>query len=198
MTVWIYDEPYIRFGAEDYNPNNIYNLYSHLTNNAIAVKSKKFECSEIAENMWDVETFSEHLKREIGENIYENKIKVKIRDIVIHTLESVIETIQNRKNSHEVFGFDLMIDEMFNVWLIEVNSSPCMEYSTEITKRLVKTVMDDICKVVIDYKADKEAETGKWNLVYKGKYVEDAKVPAGFNLNCEGVKVKLKDLKEDA
>lgn len=36
----------------------------------------------------------------------------------------------NRKNSHEVFGFDLMIDEEFNVWLIEVNSSPCMEYST--------------------------------------------------------------------
>ena len=29
-----------------------------------------------------------------------------------------------------MFGYDFMIDERLNVWLIEVNSSPAMDYST--------------------------------------------------------------------
>jgi len=31
-----------------------------------------------------------------------------------------------------------MIDTDFNAWLIEVNSSPAMDYSTHITEKLVK------------------------------------------------------------
>ena len=29
-----------------------------------------------------------------------------------------------------MFGYDIMVDEEFNCWLIEVNSSPAMDYST--------------------------------------------------------------------
>ena len=45
-----------------------------------------------------------------------------------------------------------MIDDNYNVWLIEVNSSPTMEYSTKITERMVKNVMKDTAKVIIDWK----------------------------------------------
>jgi hypothetical protein len=31
-----------------------------------------------------------------------------------------------------------MIDDQFNAWLIEVNSSPAMDYSTAVTEKLVK------------------------------------------------------------
>ncbi len=44
-----------------------------------------------------------------------------------------------------------MIDEDYNVWLIEVNSSPAMDYSTKITKKLVKMVMKDTAKVIVDW-----------------------------------------------
>ena len=44
-----------------------------------------------------------------------------------------------------------MIDEDFNCWLIEVNSSPAMDYSTPVTERLVKMVLEDSIKVVVDY-----------------------------------------------
>jgi D-alanine-D-alanine ligase-like ATP-grasp enzyme len=32
--------------------------------------------------------------------------------------------------THEMFGYDFMVDEAYNVWFIEINSSPSMDYST--------------------------------------------------------------------
>jgi len=43
-----------------------------------------------------------------------------------------------------------MCDLDLNVWLIEVNMSPSMEYSTPVTEKLVKEVLTDIPRVVID------------------------------------------------
>jgi len=40
--------------------------------------------------------------------------------------------MDNRKNSMEMFGYDFMIDEEYNPWIIEINSSPSMDYSTVI------------------------------------------------------------------
>ena len=56
----------------------------------------------------------------------------------------------------EMFGFDIMLDDEYNPWLIEVNSSPSLDYSTEVTTRLVKMVLSDIIKVVIDYDKAKD------------------------------------------
>lgn len=48
------------------------------------------------------------------------------------SLESVQDMVENRKNSHELYGYDFMVDEQYNTWLIEINSSPAMDYSTVI------------------------------------------------------------------
>ena len=50
---------------------------------------------------------------------------------------------------HEMFGYDIMVDEDFNCWLIEINSSPAMDYSTHVTERLVKMVLEDTIKVLL-------------------------------------------------
>ena len=39
-------------------------------------------------------------------------------------------------NCTELYGFDLMVDEDCNPYLLEVNSSPTMEFSTSITEYL--------------------------------------------------------------
>ena len=48
-----------------------------------------------------------------------------------------------------------MIDEEFNAWLIEVNSSPAMDYSTQVTEVLVKSCLEDTVKVIVDYEIPK-------------------------------------------
>jgi hypothetical protein len=75
--------------------------------------------------------------------------------VVISTLESVQDTFEYKKGCFELYGFDVMVDEEFNVWLIEVNSSPAMDYSTQVTEVLVKKCLEDTVKVMVDYEIPK-------------------------------------------
>jgi D-alanine-D-alanine ligase-like ATP-grasp enzyme len=42
-----------------------------------------------------------------------------------------------------VFGLDFMIDEDFKVWLIEVNTNPCLELSCGILERLIPSMVEN-------------------------------------------------------
>ena len=43
-----------------------------------------------------------------------------------------------------------MVDTSFNVWLIEVNSSPSMEYSSAITEMMVQDVMHNLADMAME------------------------------------------------
>ena len=43
-----------------------------------------------------------------------------------------------------------MVDDTKKVWLIEVNSSPAMDYSTPVTEKLVKKVIPDTLNLVLE------------------------------------------------
>ena len=153
LTIWVYAEPYIRFPAADFDFNKINNRYSHLSNNSVAKKGKVVQITHhIDGNMWDLEQFQSYLLDTYGFDVWEDKIVESIKNIVINSLESVQDNF-DRKNGvpFEMFGYDIMVDDDFNCWLIEVNSSPAMDYSTDVTERLVKMVLEDTIKVVVDY-----------------------------------------------
>lgn len=57
---------------------------------------------------------------------------------------------QKRKNCFELFGYDFIIDEDFNVWLIEVNTNPCIEESSSILKIYLPRMIDDLMKLSVD------------------------------------------------
>jgi hypothetical protein len=52
------------------------------------------------------------------------------------------------------------------MWLLEVNKCPTMEYSTSVTTRLVPKMLNDLVKVVIDYKQNENADVGDYELIY--------------------------------
>jgi len=52
LTIWFFDECYIRFGAETYDINNLNKKFAHLTNNSIVKHSSDFG-KRIAGCMWE-------------------------------------------------------------------------------------------------------------------------------------------------
>jgi len=120
----------LRFSAEEYDDTKLDNKFVHLTNNSIAKYSDAQRDALFEENMWRMSTFQEYLKKTYPDRNVFDEIKAKLKQIVIWSLECVQDMVENRKNSHEFYGYDFMIDEDFNVWLIEINSSPAMDYSS--------------------------------------------------------------------
>ena len=75
-----------------------------------------------------------------------------IKEMIQSTFMSVRKKInaEERKYCFEIFGFDFLIDEEFSIWLIEVNTNPCIELSSPILKQLVPRMLDDAFKLTID------------------------------------------------
>lgn len=57
---------------------------------------------------------------------------------------------KRRVNTFEWFGLDFMLDEEFKVYLIEVNTNPCLELSSPLLARLIPNALDNALKLVID------------------------------------------------
>ena len=81
LTIYLFDTPYVRFGAEEYHLDDFKNIFSQLTGNSIAKHSEKFENSEIEGDMWENEQFREYLKDKFGRDCWP-EIQEKIKKIV--------------------------------------------------------------------------------------------------------------------
>ena len=55
-----------------------------------------------------------------------------------------------RKYCFEIFGYDFLIDEKTNVWLIEINTNPCIEESSPLLKQYLYRMIDDSLKLTLD------------------------------------------------
>ena len=198
LTVYFFDECYLRFCASDYSLDDLKDRFIHLANNSVAKKSKKFKESVIEGNMWHSDQFIEYLGEEHGsEDLWENKIQKQMKKIVTWSTMSVQDMVQNRRRSCELYGYDFMVDENLDVWLIEVNSSPAMDYSTDITERLVTRVLPDCVKVLADYeysgkkKKPKNIDLGGWELLYRAKKpIEYPRSALSSDLTIDGKEIK--------
>jgi hypothetical protein len=53
-------------------------------------------------------------------------------------------------NTFEVFGLDFMIDDEFKLYLIEVNTNPCLELSAPLLARMIPNMLENACKLAVD------------------------------------------------
>eukprot|EP01038_Epipyxis_sp_PR26KG_P012342 gene12342-16553_t len=222
LTIYFYDEFYARFSVDEYSNsiNDLDNQYIHLVNNSIGKNSENFTKKIIAENdeeidgyMWSFDSFRRyvsfiHSKRKEGaagkeeEDLVLTKIQPRMKDIAKWSLMCASEMIEHRKNSWELYGFDYMVDDNLNTWLIEINSSPACDYSTPVTSRYVQKALVELLSVVIDVREWEAVpkkqrgvrpSTDGWENIYVGNLLEIPVGSFGIDISLKGEGYKRKN-----
>lgn len=57
---------------------------------------------------------------------------------------------KRRVNTFEVFGLDFMIDDDWKIYLIEVNTNPCLELSSPLLARIIPNMLENALKICTD------------------------------------------------
>lgn len=72
----------------------------------------------------------------------------QIKEIITQSMRAVYSSIdKNRRHaSYELYGYDLMIDDNFKVYLIEANINPCMGVTSTFSARYIPMLLENVFK----------------------------------------------------
>lgn len=157
LRIYVYKEGLVRFASVMYSscPRTVSDRYMHLTNYSVNRKSVTYTANEDVNackgHKWSLKALWGYLT-EKGHNT--TVIWNSIVDIVIKTIiscETTVSTLtrlnlKNANSTHELFGFDIILDSNLKPWLLEVNISP----SLQSTSKLDASIKGQMCKDLLN------------------------------------------------
>ena len=206
MKVYVFKEGHLKSCSEEYKLNSK-NPYIHITNYSFQKYNNNFQKFEKGNEIPFYE-FQKFINEAYPEKNYKLNVDLmnKIKKIISLTMRSVKDKINKNERTHqfEIFGYDFMLDENFNAFLIEINTNPGLEESSPWIKTIVPRMLDDALRLTLDqlfepkydfnlnYKKTENIENilnrikndsnGKSNIKNNKKYISPFPVP-GYDLN---------------
>lgn len=162
LTIYIYNEGIARFCSEKYDKNNLQNSYSHLTNVSINRKNESSSAKkehiqlyskiidDILQNNNERKEFLRNIKKLSGKIILAlyDKIKKNVNeacdanDKAYENNNSIGDKIQPLNRFFHLLGADILIDENFKPYLLELNDNPALKCFND----LEVVLKDDLLK----------------------------------------------------
>eukprot|EP01135_Chromosphaera_perkinsii_P011451 Nk52_evm27s2402 gene=Nk52_evmTU27s2402 len=169
----LYHKGYCRLSV-DHFCSDISNKAAHLTNQYIQKKHPKYD--EMKEDtVWTMEQFQDYLIGS-GARVHpawvSTVLKRKIQEIMKTFFEAIKSKISRSRGTFQLLGFDIMIDESFNVWLIEINVNPALHTNCENLKKVIPPLVTSTINVV----------TEVFQKTRKGKPIGELTNQAGFEI----------------
>ncbi len=150
MDCYIFKEGHLKASSVNYDTNN-FDSFVHLTNYSLQKYNKSFSKFEKG-NEISFKLFQEFINSQKNPFNFYEEIFPKFIDIIKHTMLCSKNKINlnNRNYCFEIFGYDFMMDEDKNIYLIEINTNPGLEISSELIGELVPRMIDDALLLTID------------------------------------------------
>ncbi|KAL0218837.1 hypothetical protein P9112_004490 [Eukaryota sp. TZLM1-RC] len=180
FSIYLFGEFYVRLCGVDYDHLHLDNLV-HLTNFAVQGSSNMCDSEDL---IWSMDQLSEYFA---GEEGLVEKFQSRMKEIVKATILPASEQLQGKGKVFEVFGFDFMIDQLFNVFLIECNSSPALSKSSSVLGRLIHEMMISTGQLVLGERQK------KWIKVYSE---QRQSLHSYFNIDSKSLVVEAKKCKQ--
>ena len=152
MKVYVFKEGHLKTCSVEFNINSN-NAFTHITNYSFQKYNDNFQRFEKGNEVPFFE-FQKFIDEKYSHKQYKlNKdLMVKVKEIISLSMRSVKDKINknNRNYQFELFGYDFMLDEDFNLFLIEINTNPGLEESSPWIKIIVPRMLDDALRLTLD------------------------------------------------
>ncbi|XP_037066154.1 tubulin polyglutamylase TTLL4 isoform X2 [Peromyscus leucopus] len=143
LRIYLFSDGLVRFASCKYSPSmkSLSNKFMHLTNYSVNKKNAEYQANadETAcqGHKWALKALWNYLSQK---GINSDIIWEKIKDVVVKTIISSEPYVTNllklyvRRpySCHELFGFDIMLDENLKPWVLEVNISPSLHSNSPL------------------------------------------------------------------
>ncbi|NXE01734.1 TTLL4 polyglutamylase, partial [Chaetorhynchus papuensis] len=155
LRVYLFKDGLVRFASCKYSSSmdSLSNKFMHLTNYSVNKKNTEYRSNsdEIAcqGHKWALKALWSYLTQK---GVNSEAIWEKIKDIVIKTIiasepyvNSLVKMYVRRPYCcHELFGFDIMLDENLKPWILEVNISPSLHSNSPLDVSIKGQMIRDL------------------------------------------------------
>ncbi|XP_064185518.1 tubulin polyglutamylase TTLL4 [Anguilla rostrata] len=155
LRVYIFTDGLVRFASCKYSSSlkSLSNKFMHLTNYSVNKKNSEYQSNSDDKacqgHKWALKALWQYLG---ARGINTILIWEKIKDIVVKTIiasDPYVNTlvkmhVRSPYCCHELFGFDIMLDEHLRPWLLEVNISPSLHSNSALDANIKGQMMRDL------------------------------------------------------
>ena len=173
VEAYIYDEWYVRLSSEEYQTDS-FDRYIHLTNWSVQKKHSNFGKYEDG-NTWTMKMFRKYLS---NTDIDFDTIKSKI-EAIMRTMCDIVFTCEandkkqigsnpndNRRDNFEILGFDFMVDDIGDVWMLEINGNPSLSYQNKSHETLVKSMIGNLIDLTMSRALVRKNQQNNFKLIF--------------------------------
>lgn len=180
LRIYFYNDGLVRLASRNYtlNPKNIRNKYIHLTNVAINKHNIHFKMPKNYDDenasLLNLNSYKKYLYKH---NVNYTDIFNQIKDLIIKSIISLQDKIINKneelnlddRNFFHLFGFDVLITEDYKPILLEINTSPSMNFFGILEKVLKTNLIVDTLNIIGIIPFSHEKEFNSFDPEYKFK-----------------------------
>ncbi|CAM9400649.1 unnamed protein product [Hapterophycus canaliculatus] len=160
LRAWCHQDAYVRTSSVRYSndPGKVKDRFVHLTNNAVQRRSPSYGQDEPGNKLtlqdlqeWLDGDESRHKGSACG--WVEHTLRPRMHELVATSVAAAASAGINRRGrpyAFELLGYDFMVDDDLRVWLIEVNSNPCLEFVCPLLQGMIVRVIEDTLSIALD------------------------------------------------
>ncbi|XP_050756364.1 tubulin monoglutamylase TTLL4 isoform X3 [Gymnogyps californianus] len=155
LRVYLFKDGLVRFASCKYSSSmkSLSNKFMHLTNYSVNKKNTEYKSNSdetaCQGHKWALKALWSYLSQK---GVNSEAIWEKIKDIVIKTIiasepyvNSLVKMYVRRPYCcHELFGFDIMLDENLKPWILEVNISPSLHSNSPLDVSIKGQMIRDL------------------------------------------------------
>ncbi|KAL4222570.1 Tubulin polyglutamylase ttll4 [Mactra antiquata] len=158
LRVYVFEDGLARFASMKYSSSmkHLANKFMHLTNYSVNKKNADYQANSddtvCQGHKWSLKALWNYMKRQ---GINTTAVWDSMKDLIIKTIicsdapvNSLIKAnCKSRYCVHELFGFDILLDENLKPWILEVNISPSLHSNSQLDINIKGQMIKDLMNI---------------------------------------------------